>query len=332
LNKLIRFLVSATLLALLLPTAAFSAAGDEVILGGVPFGLTMYTSGVIVINVDDSDDSPAHEAGIRENDIITRANGEEITSNEQLKAIVEESRGEDIALSLYRGESPISLRITPRPDDDGSYVVGMWIRDSTAGLGTITYFDESTRSFGALGHGVNDRDTGVLLPLRSGRVVGAEITSVTKAQSGIAGGLNGTMTDEPIGEITVNTAYGVFGRYESLPAHERIACADEDEIRLGEATISCTLDDTGVHSYDVVIERLNLDDNSGQNMVVRVTDPDLLAITGGIVQGMSGSPIIQNGKLIGAVTHVFVNSPETGYGISIGNMRGCYARQSAVAY
>ena len=320
------------LFALFLPTATFGAAGDEVVLGGVPFGLTMYTSGVIVINVDDSADSPAHEAGIRENDVITRANGEEITANEQLKAIVEESRGEDIALSLYRGENPISLSITPRLSGDGTYAIGMWIRDSTAGLGTVTYFDESTRSFGALGHGVNDRDTGILLPLRSGRVVGAEITSISKAQPGVAGGLNGTMTDDNIGEITVNTAYGVFGRYDNLPTTRHVEVAADHEIRLGEATISCTLDDTGVHSYDVVIERLNLDDNSGQNMVVRVTDPDLLEKTGGIVQGMSGSPILQNDKLVGAVTHVFVNSPETGYGISIGNMRSCYAGQGAITY
>jgi stage IV sporulation protein B len=332
LNKIKRFIVSAILFALLMPTAAFCAADDEVILGGIPFGLTMYTSGVIVVNVDESDDSPAREAGIRENDVITRANGEEITTNEQLKAIVEESRGEDIALSLYRGESPISLSITPRLGDDGAYTIGMWIRDSTAGLGTVTYFDESSHSFGALGHGVNDRDTGILLPLRSGRVVGAEITSVSKAQPGVAGGLNGAMTGESIGEITVNTAYGVFGRYENLPAHRHIKVADDDEIRLGEATITCTLDDTGVHSYDVMIERLSLDDNSGRNMVVRVTDPELLDRTGGIVQGMSGSPIVQDGKLVGALTHVFVNSPETGCGISIGNMRSCYESCGSITY
>ena len=317
-------LAAAVMIALMLPAATVSAKEDDtVVLGGMSFGLTMYTSGVIVVNVGDHD-SPAHDAGIRENDIVIRANGEEITSNEQLKKIVEDSGGEDIALSLSRGEKPISLTVTPQMDSDGRYTIGMWVRDSTAGLGTITYFDESTCSFGALGHGINDRDTGLLLPLRSGRIMNAEITSVTKAQPGIAGGLNGTMGSAPIGTITVNSGFGVYGRYEALPQGRRVSCADDDEITTGEATIYCTLDGSGVHGYTVTVEKLNMDDDSGQNMTLRVTDDELLRRTGGIVQGMSGSPIVQNGKLIGAVTHVFVNSPQTGYGISIGHMRECY--------
>lgn len=320
-----KILASAMMLLLMLPTVTASAQEDTVVLGGMPFGLTMYTNGVIVVNVDDHN-SPARDAGIRENDIVIRANGEEITSNEQLKEIVEDSGGEDIALSLSRGEKPISLSVTPQKDSDGTYTIGMWVRDSTAGLGTITYFDESTCSFGALGHGINDRDTGMLLPLRSGRIVNAEITSVTKAQPGIAGGLNGYMGSTTIGTITVNNGYGVYGRYDALPQGRRVTCADDSEITTGEATIYCTLDSSGVHGYTVTIERLNMDDDSGQNMTLRVTDEELLRRTGGIVQGMSGSPIVQNGKLIGAVTHVFVNSPQTGYGITIGHMRESYRR------
>ena len=323
-----RFLTTAAAalaLLLLLTMSATAVTQKTVVLGGTPFGLTMYTNGVIVVNVEDRQ-SPAHEAGVRENDIIIRANGEEITSNEQLKRIVEESGGEDIELSLSRGESPISLRITPQENDDGSYTVGMWVRDSTAGLGTVTYYDESTCSFGALGHGINDRDTGMLLPLRSGSIVSAQITSVTKAQPGVAGGLNGYMGSEMIGTVTVNNGYGVYGRYEKPPQGERVVCADDSEITEGEAMIYCTLDDSGVHGYTVEVEKVNLSDESGQNMVIRVTDEALLNRTGGIVQGMSGSPIVQNGKLIGAVTHVFVNAPKNGYGISIGNMLESYRR------
>jgi len=311
-------------LVLLLPIAAVSAADQRVVLGGQPFGLTMYTSGVVVINVSDDEDSPAHAAGVKENDIITKANGETVTSNEQLKEIVEQSGGEEIELSLSRGESPISLTITPQEGEDGSYTVGMWIRDSTAGLGTVTYFDEHSCSFGALGHGVNDRDTGILLPLRSGTVMEAEITSVTKAQPGVAGGLNGYMADDVIGEITVNTDYGIFGHYDTLPQGQRIACAEDDEIREGAAQIYCTLDDSSARAYDVTLSKLNTDDNNGRNMVVTVTDESLLSRTGGIVQGMSGSPIVQDGKLVGAVTHVFVNAPERGYGIAIGHMRSSF--------
>ena len=325
-KKMIRY-VSVMLIAVLLTPVFSVSAADErrtVRLGGVPFGLTMYTGGVIVVNVREEDDSPAYAAGIRENDLILSADGEEVSSNEELKEIVSESGGEDIELSVIRGKSPISVTITPEQDEDGDYSVGMWVRDSTAGLGTVTYFDESTHSFGALGHGICDRDTGMLMPLGSGQVVKAEIESISKAKKGIAGGLNGIMTDDEIGELTVNSAFGVYGRYTATPEGEEYPCAYDSEIRTGKATVYTTLDDSGIGAYEVEIENLNLNDKSGQNMVLRVTDEELLDKTGGIIQGMSGSPIVQDGRLIGAVTHVFVNSPEKGYAITIGNMLSCY--------
>lgn len=331
-KKVKRLLAAVIGAALIFPAACMSAdaADREVVVGGMPFGLTMYTSGVIVINVDDREDSPAKESGVRENDIITKANGETVSTNEDLIGVIERSRGEDIELSLTRGKSPISLTITPQKNGDGRYEVGMWIRDSAAGLGTVTYFDESTYSFGALGHGICDRDTGMLLPLRSGKVVEAEVTSSVRAQKGVAGGLNGYMTDNVLGEISVNNGYGIFGRYAKVPDGRRVMTADDDEIRTGAAEICCCVDGGGVKSYDVEIEKLNLGDDTGQNMVIRVTDDELLEKTGGIVQGMSGSPIIQDGRLVGAVTHVFVNSPETGYGIAISNMLESYEKYGGV--
>lgn len=331
-KKMIRY-VSVMLIAVLLTPVFSVSAADErrtVRLGGVPFGLTMYTGGVIVVNVREEDDSPAYAAGIRENDLILSADGEEVSSNEELKEIVSESGGKDIELSVIRGKSPISVTITPEQDEDGDYSVGMWVRDSTAGLGTVTYFDESTHSFGALGHGICDRDTGMLMPLGSGQVVKAEIESISKAKKGIAGGLNGIMTDDEIGELTVNSAFGVYGRYTATPEGEEYPCAYDSEIRTGKATVYTTLDDSGIGAYEVEIENLNLNDKSGQNMVLRVTDEELLDKTGGIIQGMSGSPIVQDGRLIGAVTHVFVNSPEKGYAITIGNMLSCYEQFGGV--
>ena len=331
-KKMIRY-VSVMLIAVLLTPVFSVSAADErrtVRLGGVPFGLTMYTGGVIVVNVREEDGSPAYAAGIRENDLILSADGEEVNSNEQLKEIVSESGGEDIELSVIRGKSPISVTITPEQDEDGDYSVGMWVRDSTAGLGTVTYFDESTHSFGALGHGICDRDTGMLMPLGSGQVVKAEIESISKAKKGIAGGLNGIMTDDEIGELSVNSAFGVYGRYTATPEGEEYPCAYDSEIRTGKATVYTTLDDSGIGAYEVEIENLNLNDKSGQNMVLRVTDEELLEKTGGIIQGMSGSPIVQDGRLIGAVTHVFVNSPEKGYAITIGNMLSCYEQFGGV--
>ena len=327
-KKMIRCVCLLMAAALLCPVITASAAEERrvVRIGGMPFGLTMYTGGVIVVNVDEDEDSPAYAAGIRENDVITAADGEAVTSNEQLQEIITSCDGADIELSVLRGKSPISLRITPTQDEDGSYTAGMWIRDSTAGLGTITYFDEYTHSFGALGHGICDRDTGMLMPLGSGQVVKAEITSVTKAKKGIAGGLNGVMTEDEIGELTVNNGFGVYGKYTAQPEGEEFACAFDSDIRTGKATVYTTVDDGGSGAYEVEIESLNLNDNSGQNMVIRVTDEALLEKTGGIIQGMSGSPIVQDDRLIGAVTHVFVNAPEKGYGITIGNMLGCYER------
>ncbi|WP_407385192.1 SpoIVB peptidase S55 domain-containing protein [Ruminococcus sp.] len=325
-KRMIRY-VSIIIAAVLMCPVFSATAADErrvVHLGGMPFGLTMYTGGVIVVNVDEDDESPAFLAGLRENDVITAANGEAVTSNEQLQDIITSCNGADIELSVLRGKSPISLRITPTQDEDGVYTAGMWIRDSTAGLGTITYFDEYTHSFGALGHGICDRDTGMLMPLQSGQAVRAEITSITKAKKGVAGGLNGVMTDETIGEMTINNGYGVYGKYTIQPEGEEFACAYDSDIRTGKATVYTTVDDTGIHPYEVEIISLNLNDKSGQNMVIRVTDEALLAKTGGIIQGMSGSPIVQDDRLVGAVTHVFVNAPEKGYGINIGNMLGCY--------
>lgn len=331
-KKMIRYVSVMLIAVLLMPVFSVSAADERrtVRLGGVPFGLTMYTGGVIVVNVREEDDSPAYAAGIRENDLILSADGEEVSSNEELKEIVSESGGEDIELSVIRGKSPISVTITPEQDEDGDYSVGMWVRDSTAGLGTVTYFDESTHSFGALGHGICDRDTGMLMPLGSGQVVKAEIESISKAKKGIAGGLNGIMTDDEIGELTVNSAFGVYGRYTATPEGEEYPCAYDSEIRTGKATVYTTLDDSGIGEYEVEIENLNLNDKSGQNMVLRVTDEELLDKTGGIIQGMSGSPIVQDGRLIGAVTHVFVNSPEKGYAITIGNMLSCYEQFGGV--
>ena len=312
---------------LLFPVCTVSAADKpkKVILGGIPFGLTMYTGGVMVVNIDESYDSPAKQSGLKENDVITHADGTEITSNEQLRSLIETSEGSDIELSVLRDKSPISLSVTPKRDERGDYTAGMWVRDSTAGLGTVTYFDEETHTFGALGHGICDRDTGMLLPLGSGKIVKAQITSISKAKKGVAGGLNGYMSDEIIGDMTVNSDFGVYGSYTAVPKGRALECAENGDIHTGEAVIYSTIGDTEPQEYTVNIESLNLNANSGQNMVIRVTDKKLLNTTGGIVQGMSGSPIVQDGKLIGAVTHVFVNTPEKGYGISIGNMLGCTA-------
>ena len=306
-------------------TLSFGAGAQSsdrtLILGGMPFGMKLFSDGVIVVSVDDSYDSHALKAGLKPNDIIKSVQGEAVVSNEQLKEKIEQSQGEDMELSVFRGKSPISVTLTPTvSQQSGSYTAGMWIRDSTAGIGTVTYFDERSMSFGALGHGICDPDTQMLIPLSKGEIMTATVTGINKARQGYAGGLVGYMSDESLGEITLNNDFGIYGRYHQPMEGKKIPVADDSEIKTGDAAIVSTLDEEGAKAYAVTIETLSLNNVSGQNMILRVTDSELMEKTGGIIQGMSGSPIIQNGKLIGAVTHVFVNSPERGYGISIGNM------------
>ncbi len=317
---IISILICAALIFTTTMSISASETGRTLILGGMPFGMKLFSDGVLVVNVDDSYDSPAQKSGIKTNDIIKEANDEKITSNEQLRDIIESSEGKDIELSVFRGKSPISVTLTPEISSDGVYTAGMWIKDSTAGIGTVTYYDERSMSFGALGHGICDTETGMLMPLSKGEIMSATVTGINKAQKGYAGGLVGYMEDEPIGEITVNNDFGIYGRYHQTMDGKRIQTAANDEITTGDAVIISTIDDSGAEEYSVKIETLSLSDVSGKNMIIRVTDSELLEKTGGIIQGMSGSPIIQNNKLVGAVTHVFVNSPQRGYGISIGNM------------
>ena len=203
----------------------------------------------------------------------------------------------------------------------------MWVRDSSAGIGTLTYLDPESGIFAGLGHGVCDVDTGTLMPLYSGEAVNVAITGVTKGESGSPGELRGTFSQEaPIGTLVKNEATGIYGQMDGIPdilsqGGEPVAVAMRQEVHTGKAMIRTTISGDTPVEYEISIERVSLSEqNPTRNMVIRITDPRLLSATGGIVQGMSGSPILQNGKLVGAVTHVLVNDPTRGYGILIENM------------
>ena len=292
---------------------------NQVILGGTPFGLKIFTNGVLVIEVDENN-SPAKNAGIKVNDIITKADNTVITSNEQLKSIIENSFGKKINLTVLRDSTESIKTIVPQKNSNNNYVIGMWIRDSTAGIGTVTYFDPNNSTFGALGHGICDKDTNMLMPLRNGEITSATISNCTKGTDGVIGGLNGYFNPDKIGDITANNGYGIYGKYQYTDCTRYVEIAKDEEIKTGKASILSTIEGTTPKEFSVEIIRINLNENNGQNMIIKVTDDELIDKTGGIVQGMSGSPILQNGKLIGAVTHVFINSPQKGYGISISNM------------
>ncbi len=317
----VRFVAITLVLLLCLGFISVNAQTNnkKVILGGTPFGLKIFTNGVIVIEVDENN-SAAQKSGLKENDIIVKANNEVLTSNEQFKEIVENSNGNEITLTIKRNDKESIRTIIPQKSIDNNYVLGVWVRDSTAGIGTVTYFDYENKTFGALGHGICDKDTKMLMPLRNGEITSATISNCTKGTDGVIGGLNGYFNPDKIGDITKNNGFGVYGTYESTNNTKVVEIADDDEIKIGEATIVSTVDSTQPQQFDVEITKVNLSEKNGQNIIIKVTDEELLDKTGGIVQGMSGSPILQNGKLVGAVTHVFINSPEKGYGISISNM------------
>ncbi len=198
----------------------------------------------------------------------------------------------------------------------------MWIRDSSAGIGTLTLYQPTTDVVAGLGHAICDVDTGEILPISSGDLVWANITGVIKGQSGAPGELIGEFTNKHIGKVMINCEAGIYGIADKAPINAKsYPVAMRQEVRDGKATILCTVNGTEPKEYEIMIEKVNLSDSgTTKNMVIRVTDPELLEVTGGIVQGMSGSPILQDGKLVGAITHVFVNQPTRGYGIFAENM------------
>lgn len=299
----------------------------QVVLGGEPFGIKLYSKGIMVVEISDVDTpegkkSPAKDCGIEEKDIITHVNGKELKSNEELSEIIGESKGGGIQLTVLRSEETFTTTLYPVIDAEGASRAGMWIRDSAAGLGTITYYDTENSLFGSLGHGICDTDTQEIIPVDKGQVLTAVITDAEKSVKGEAGGLKGYFDSGIIGNALINCELGVYGTCEIMPSSDKplVEAADKSEVHQGEALIYCTIEGNTPEYYHITIEKVNSGEEKTKNMVIKVTDSRLLEKTGGIVQGMSGSPIIQDGKLVGAVTHVFVNQPEKGYGIFIENM------------
>lgn len=300
---------------------------NYVVPSGCAFGVKLYTAGVVVVRItdvttQDGQKNPAYSAGVRTGDIILAVNGKNVSTNDEVSKIVSQSGGKAVDLSLKRGNRGFSVSFKPEKSmDDGEYKAGLWVRDSTAGIGTVTFYDPQSYIFGGLGHGICDIDTGEIMPLMTGDIVKVNITGVAKGTKGQPGELKGTLDDNNWGSLYSNTETGVFGILNDAEAGKAIPVAMKQEVKTGPAQILATVDNSGPKKYMVQIEKINYSDNAPtKNMVIRVTDPELLKKTGGIVQGMSGCPIIQNGRLVGAVTHVFVNDPEMGYAIFAENM------------
>ena len=296
--------------------------------GGMSFGVKLTTEGVLIVGMSDVNVSygavnPAYNAGIRIGDTVTAIEGKEIDSVIQMTELLSESDGKTLTLTIMRDGETKQIQVTPVFDGD-SYKIGVWIRDSTAGIGTVTYIIPETGAFAGLGHGIYDIDTGKLVPLRRGTVNDVIISGIKKGRAGAPGELQGYFGSEKLGTLMYNYDCGVYGVFSDIPDctkdTEPMPIGLSSDITEGDAEILCTLDDSGIKRYTVKIAQISRDDSSTKNFIIEVTDQELINLTGGIIQGMSGSPVIQNGKLVGAVTHVMIGEPTRGYGIFIENM------------
>ena len=299
---------------------------------GTPFGIKMLTGGAIITEFGEVDgvngfSSPAKNSKLAVGDVVVEVNGMPVRQNSDITAAVQ--RSPEVTIVNFTRGSTTELQtaelIPVKSNQDGLYKIGMWVRDSSAGIGTMTYYNPTDGTFGGLGHAVCDVDTGQILPMASGEAVAVTISSVTKGASGSPGELIGSfMSRVAIGQILGNSESGVFGVMENPPVPEDaepLPMAFKQEVHIGPAKMIATVNGNIPAEYDVLIEKIDYNDKHRvKNMVIRIVDNKLLSVSGGIVQGMSGSPIVQNGRLAGAVTHVFVSDPARGYGIFAENM------------
>lgn len=294
-----------------------------IVLGGEIFGIKLYTDGVLVVDEDFVESqngkiNPASEAGIRVGDLIKSVNGERIYTNKRLSEIIEASNGNSLNMTVVRGNETLNLSFSSvKESSTGKYKAGLWVRDSTAGIGTVTFYNPENSSFGGLGHAICDIDTGEVMPMINGEMSEAYVNGFYKSSGGCVGELCGVFTGNGKGSLCVNCDVGIYGYTDKLPQKEKtVPVALNNEIKIGEAEMICTVDKNGPKNYKIEITKiLKKSGEANKDMIIKITDEELLSKTGGILQGMSGSPIIQNGMLVGAVTHVFVNDPSQGYAV-----------------
>lgn len=295
---------------------AHGAEGRTLIPLGKAVGIKLFADGALVVAVEDS-------TVLKKGDVLLKLDGEEINSTEEVQSLLREKGGAVMTMEVQRGERILSLADTPRQGSDGVWRLGVWIRDSMAGVGTVTYYDPATQTYGALGHGITDVDTARLMTLQRGSIMPTAIKAVKRGTAGEPGELKGDFSvQRDIGTLSANTSFGIFGGAadSAFFSGTPMAVAAPHEVRCGAATILATVSGDETREYEIEIKKVYENGKDGRDMLLQVKDAALLEKTGGIVQGMSGSPILQDGRIVGAVTHVLVNDPTGGYGIFIENM------------
>ena len=326
--------IAATLLCAfafaLLPCGVWA---EELLVGGQTVGIEISAEGVIVsgfsrVETEEGELSPAEEAGFLPGDLIVKLNGQPIRTAEDLIGAVAQLGGDEAAVDVRRGEGTAQLKVRPALSPNGQWLLGLWLRDGVSGVGTLTFVEPESGLFGALGHSVNEEDSGVRVPLRSGRLWAAEIVGVSPGSPGTPGELSGSSdSTDTIGSVEKNTPAGIFGHLSALPPGQLLQTG---QMRTGEACIVSTLSGHEAREYAVEIDRVYTDGGETRALLT-VTDSALISGAGGIVQGMSGSPIIQDGSIVGAVTHVFVNDPRRGFAIGIYDMLGAARGEARAA-
>ena len=318
-KKTILTALGCLILASVFPATAYA---QELIVGGQAVGIRIQTEGVLVsgvaqVETEDGGFSPAAEAGLKEGDCILRVDGKEVRSAAELIGAVGSAGGDPVELTVRRGERLWKFFVQPVRSEEGQWMMGMWLRDAVTGIGTVTFCDPDSGTYGALGHSITDEVSGKTVPLETGSITEAEIHSITPGTAGTPGALNGDFVGgQVMGSVELNSDCGIYGVISGTLDGRM---AEVGEFRTGPATILATVNGREVREFSVRITRIYRD-GEGEHVMLSVTDEELRAMTGGIVQGMSGSPILQDGRLVGAVTHVFVNDPTRGYGISIQDM------------
>lgn len=312
------------------PAVAVNGGQKLVVPIGRAVGIKMFSDGVMVVGLaeipgEEGAATPAKTCGLRQGDIITHINDTQVDTIEQVRQVLQDLEGDKMSIRAMRGDKQVQFTAQAVACSDGSYKLGAWIRDSMAGIGTMTFYDPDSGLFGALGHGINDVDTSLIMPLESGSIMYASVSDVKKGEAGKPGELHGTFqVNQDMGDLFANTPGGIFGVLtdESLvDGGNAVPMAARRDVKIGPATILSNIAGNNVEEYTVEISRVfPVGSHDTRDLMVKVTDPRLLDTTGGIVQGMSGSPILQNGKLVGAVTHVLINDPTSGYGILAENM------------
>lgn len=307
---------------------ANSLTGKEVYPIGRLVGLKLYTNGVLVVGMSEIEDDsgnmckPYYNSSIKEGDLIKKVNGIELKNVEQLIEILKENKEEELRIEFQREKDSEYTQIKPVKSKSGDYMLGLWVRDSAAGIGTLTFYDDNNMSFSALGHGIDDIDTGKLIDISNGELVTAKFISIVKGKSRMPGEIRGTIDDGySIGCVKKNTNLGVYGsaydkEYFNSVKLKKVPIGVRSQIQIGKADLYCQLDDSLTEKYEIEIKKILKNNySSNKSMLIKVTDDRLIDKTGGIIPGMSGAPIIQNGKLIGAVTNVLLNDPTQGYAI-----------------